>query len=94
MTCTCRGKTAFQWAECNCPSIFGTDESYTRAAKTGQTMSQIATQSVTKYEAKNGRSLGTISQISEKADRATAQRNDQRRLQRQRRAGHYAKKAA
>lgn len=81
MTCTCGCLSPFRWAEYPRNSIFVAD--FGRGAHTGMTQSQMATRTVTTFEKTRGYSLGTVGGLSAKADKETAQRNDQRRLVRQ-----------
>lgn len=83
MTCRCCMHSPFRFAEFPRPSIFARDSAFTYGASTGQTMGQIASRSVTAFEEKTGRSLGTIGGINDRSDRETAERNDTRRLVRQ-----------
>ena len=70
MTCSCRRHLSpFHWDSYPRQSIFLQDPAFARAASSGRTPSQIATEAVDAVAIRTGRSSGSIFGLSDAADK-------------------------
>lgn len=81
---------AFNWKKDPRPSVFAADARFV-ANKHGKSVSQTASESQQEYEAKNGKSRGTVYGISKKSDEAAEEftRRTQVKAGKSRAPGHY-----
>lgn len=75
-------RSPFLWQHDPRPSIFARDTAFCGYGKTGKTHSQTASEASDKFQARTGRSAGSIKGLSAKADVAIEQAEHTRRARR------------